>query len=44
MTRVFERVGECQSDLYYTKPMLLANGDHYEAEIAADHELDARYR
>jgi NADH-quinone oxidoreductase subunit I len=44
MTRVFECVGECQSDLYYTKPMLLANGDRYEAEIAADHELDAKYR
>ena len=44
LTRVFECVGECQSDLYYTKPMLLANGDRYEAEIAADHELDAKYR
>jgi NADH-quinone oxidoreductase subunit I len=31
-------------DLYYTKPMLLANGDRYEAQIAADRELDSKYR
>jgi len=24
--------------------MLLANGDRYEAEIAADRELDSKYR
>ncbi|MDR3221296.1 MAG: NADH-quinone oxidoreductase subunit NuoI [Candidatus Accumulibacter sp.] len=44
LTRLFESVGESQSDLYYTKPMLLANGDRYEAEIAADRELDSKYR
>jgi len=43
-TRVFEYHGESQSDLYYTKPMLLANGDRYEAQIAADRELDSKYR
>ncbi len=43
-TRVFEYHGEKQSDLYYTKPMLLANGDRYEAQIAADRELDSKYR
>jgi NADH-quinone oxidoreductase subunit I len=44
MTRLFERVGEDKSDLYYTKPMLLANGDRYEDEIEADRAADARYR
>ena len=43
-TRVYEYHGESQSDLYYTKPMLLANGDRYEAQIAADRELDSKYR
>lgn len=43
-TRVFEYHGEKRNDLYYTKPMLLANGDRYEAEIAADRELDSKYR
>ncbi|MFB0936667.1 MAG: NADH-quinone oxidoreductase subunit NuoI, partial [Propionivibrio sp.] len=43
-TRVYEYHGESQADLYYTKPMLLANGDHYEAEIAADREQDSKYR
>ncbi len=43
-TRIFEYHGESQSDLYYTKPMLLANGDRYEEEIAADRELDSKYR
>ena len=43
-TRVFEYHGEKRGDLYYTKPMLLANGDRYEAEIAADRELDSKYR
>ncbi len=43
-TRVFEYHGETRGDLYYTKQMLLANGDRYEAQIAADRELDARYR
>jgi hypothetical protein len=31
-------------DLYYTKPMLLANGDRYEEQIAEDRELDSKYR
>lgn len=43
-TRVFEYHGEKRGDLYYTKPMLLANGDRYEAQIAADRVLDAPYR
>ncbi len=43
-TRVLEYHGEKRGDLYYTKPMLLANGDRYEAEIAADRELDSKYR
>lgn len=43
-TRVFEYHGEKRGDLYYTKPMLLANGDRYEAQIAADRALDAPYR
>jgi len=43
-TRVFEYHGETRGDLYYTKQMLLANGDRYEKQIAADRELDARYR
>ena len=43
-TRVFEYHGESQTDLYYTKSMLLANGDQYEAQIAADRELDSKYR
>ncbi len=43
-TRVYEYHGESQADLYFTKPMLLANGDHYEAEIAADREQDSKYR
>ena len=43
-TRVFEYHGEARGDLYYTKPMLLANGDRYEAQIAADRAGDAQYR
>jgi NADH-quinone oxidoreductase subunit I len=44
LTRVFEYHGERRSDLYYTKPMLLANGDRYETQIAADKAADAKYR
>jgi NADH-quinone oxidoreductase subunit I len=44
LTRVFEYHGESRSDLYYTKPMLLANGDRYETQIAEDRELDSKYR
>ncbi|MDP3539843.1 MAG: NADH-quinone oxidoreductase subunit NuoI [Azonexus sp.] len=43
-TRIFEYHGEKRGDLYYTKQMLLANGDRYEAQIAEDRELDAPYR
>lgn len=43
-TRVYEYHGEKRGDLYYTKQMLLANGDRYEAQIAADREADAKFR
>ena len=43
-TRIFEYHGERRGDLYYTKPMLLANGDRYEAQIAEDRQQDAPYR
>ena len=43
-TRVYEYHGETRGDLYYTKAMLLANGDRYEAQIAEDRELDSKYR
>ena len=43
-TRIFEYHGEKRGDLYYTKPMLLANGERYEAQIAADRESDAKFR
>ncbi len=43
-TNVFEYHGEKKGDLYYTKAMLLANGDRYEAQIAKDRAADAKYR
>ncbi|MBS4020455.1 NADH-quinone oxidoreductase subunit NuoI [Azonexus hydrophilus] len=43
-TRIFEYHGEKRGDLYYTKQMLLANGDRYEQQIAEDRALDAPYR
>ena len=43
-TRILEYHGENRGDLYYTKEMLLAVGDRYEDEIAADRAQDARYR
>ena len=43
-TRVFEYHGEKRGDLYYTKNMLLANGDRYEAQITADRAADAPFR
>ena len=43
-TRVFEYHGEKRGDLYYTKQMLLAVGDRYEAQIAKDREVDSKYR
>jgi NADH-quinone oxidoreductase subunit I len=43
-THIFEYHGEKRGDLYYTKPMLLAVGDKYEAEIAKNKAADAKYR
>jgi NADH-quinone oxidoreductase subunit I len=43
-TRIFEYHGEKRGDLYYTKDMLLAVGDKYESQIAADRAADAKYR
>jgi NADH-quinone oxidoreductase subunit I len=43
-TRFIEYHGESRGDLLYTKPMLLAIGDKYEAEVAADRAADARFR
>jgi len=43
-TNIFEYVGEQRGDLYYTKQMLLAVGDKYEADIAQARALDAKYR
>lgn len=43
-THILEYHGEKRGDLYYTKPMLLAIGDKYEGEIAANKAADARYR
>jgi len=43
-THILEFHGEKRGDLYYTKPMLLAVGDKYESEIAANKAADAKYR
>jgi NADH-quinone oxidoreductase subunit I len=43
-THIYEYHGEARGDLYYTKQMLLANGDRYEAEIAQAREQDAKFR
>ena len=43
-TRIFEYHGEEKSDLYMTKEKLLAVGDKYEEQIAADRAQDAAYR
>jgi len=43
-TRILEYHGETRGDLIYTKEMLLAVGDRYEAQIAADRAQDAKYR
>jgi NADH-quinone oxidoreductase subunit I len=43
-THIHEYHGEVRGDLLYTKQMLLANGDRYEAEIARNRALDAPYR
>lgn len=43
-THIFEYHGEKRGDLYFTKEMLLAVGDKYEAEIAENRAQDAKYR
>ena len=43
-THILEYHGEKRGDLYFTKDMLLAVGDRYEQEIAANRESDARFR
>ena len=43
-THIYEYHGEERGDLYMTKDKLLAVGDKYEAEIAANRAADARYR
>jgi NADH-quinone oxidoreductase subunit I len=43
-TDIHEFHFETRGEMVYTKPMLLAIGDQYEAEIAAARAQDARYR
>ncbi len=43
-TDILEYHGEKRGDLYFTKEMLLAVGDRYENQIAANRAVDARYR
>ena len=43
-THILEYHGEKRGDLYFTKDMLLAVGDKYEPQIAAQKEADAKYR
>ena len=43
-TPILEYHGEARGDLYFTKDMLLAVGDRYEAQIAAAKAADAKYR
>jgi NADH-quinone oxidoreductase subunit I len=43
-TDMLEYHGEKRGDLYYTKPMLLAIGDRFEAKIAANRASDAKFR
>ena len=43
-TNIFEYFGDKRGDLYFTKEMLLAVGDRYEPEIAANKAADAKYR
>lgn len=43
-TNILEYHGEKRGDLYFTKEMLLAVGDRYESEIAANKLADAKYR
>jgi NADH-quinone oxidoreductase subunit I len=43
-TNILEYHGEKRGDLYFTKEMLLAVGDRFESQIAADKLADAKYR
>jgi len=43
-SHILEYHGETRGDLLFTKPMLLAIGDKYEAELAAARAEDAAYR
>jgi NADH-quinone oxidoreductase subunit I len=43
-TRILEYHGEARGDLYYTKPMLLAIGDRYEAQIPGSPPTGPRTR
>ena len=43
-TRVYEYHFENRGENIMTKPQLLAMGDKYESQIAADRAVDARYR
>ncbi len=43
-TRIYEYHGEKRGDLLMTKEKLLAVGDRYEEQIAADRRMDAAYR
>src|SRR5512134_411108 len=43
-TPILEYHGEKRGDLYYTKEILLAVGDRYKAQIAADRQADAKFR
>lgn len=43
-THIFEYHGEERGDLYMTKEKLLAVGDKYEEQIAANRAADAAYR
>jgi len=42
-TQEFEYAAETRKALYYTKDMLLDNGDRYESQISANLTADARY-
>ena len=42
-TQEFEYASETRKALYYTKDMLLDNGDRYESQISANLTADARY-
>ncbi len=43
-TRFYEYHGETREDLYMTKDKLLAIGDRFEQQIAADRAQQAKYR